>query len=371
VQSGGDIKNVDASADAWGIVTSPNPGSNNNYLYGVSLADSNNVWAVGSYTSGIYRTLAVIWNGTSWNLVSTPNPYVGDNELYGVDARTSSDVWAVGNVSGPGTPQPIILHRGSGLSGWVSATVPFTSGHSIYLRGVSAVSSNLAWAVGFDGYSPIIYKWNGTTWSYDATMPSGLTAQLRAVSAVSSTEAWAVGSTGPGNTGDTFTLHWNGSNWSHISSPHPGTVNNGLSGVKAVSTSLVYAVGYADSGSGAQTLALKWDGSSWTRETSDNPNTTDQLEAVDVGGTQTWAVGESRTGGFRTLTERRDPATGTWNAVTSPNNNSNTHFLHGVAVDPDITGCTGGDIWAVGNYIASSGFQTLIMQYTVTSPCSP
>jgi hypothetical protein len=238
----------------------------------------------------------------------------------------------------------------------------------VYLRGVSAASATQAWAVGFDGFSPLIYKWNGTSWSVD-TLSFDLTAQLRAVSAASSSDVWAVGSTGAGNTGDTVTLHWDGSTWSRISSPNYGTTNNGLSGVKTISTTLAYAVGYYDSGSGPRTLALKWDGTSWSQESSDNPDTTDQLEAVDSGGTQTWAVGESRTSPFRTLTLRRSSSTSTWGAITSPNNNSNNHFLHGVAVDPAITGCQGGDIWAVGDYNTGSGFSTVIMQYTVAAPC--
>jgi hypothetical protein len=365
-QSGAGIKSAQAGTDSWSIVTSPNPSSYNNYLFGVSLADSSNVWAVGSYLDSAYRTLVVKWNGSSWSQETSPHPYAADHELRGVHARTSSDVWAVGNTT-TSFVRPLIYHRDA--SSWTSVSVPWTLGHSMYLRGVSAVSSNLAWAVGFDGSSPLIYKWNGTSWSVD-TVPN-ITAQLRAVSALSSTDAWAVGSTGPGNTGNTVILHWNGTQWSQVTSLSPGTTNNGLSGVKAVSSNLAYAVGYQDSGSGAQTLALKWNGTSWGTDTSANPHTTDYLEAVDVGGTQSWAVGDSRTSPFRTLTERRNPITSTWDAVSSPNNNNNTHFLHGVAVDPDITGCQGGDIWAVGDYDSGSGFDTVIMQYTVTSPCSP
>lgn len=362
---GAGIRKAEAGTDSWSIVTSPNPSSGNNYLFGVSLADASNVWAVGAYQDGLYRTLVVKWNGSSWSQETSPHPYATDHELRGVHARTSSDVWAVGNTT-TSFVRPLIYHRDA--SSWSSVSVPWTAGHSMYLRGVSAISSTLALAVGFDGFSPLIYKWNGTSWAQDTTVPN-ITAQLRAVSALSSTDAWAVGSTGAGNTGNTVILRWNGTSWSQVTSPSPGTVNNGLSGVKVVSSNLAYAVGYQDSGSGARTLALKWNGTSWSTDTSANPHTTDYLEAVDVGGTQSWAVGESRTSPFRTLTERR--TTSGWTAVTSPNNNNNNHFLHGVAVDPDITGCSGGDVWSVGDYDTGSGFDTLIMQYTVSAPCSP
>lgn len=364
---GGGAKTAEAATDAWSIVTSPNPSSGNNYLFGVSLADSTHVWAVGSYLDSLYRTLVTKWNGNSWSQETSPNPLTGSNELYGVHARTTTDVWAVGN-STSGNVRPIILHRTSDATGWVSVTTPSASTDTL-LRGVSAVSSNLAWAVGFAGLTPIIYKWNGTSWSSESISGSP-TGQLRAVSAVSSTLAWAVGSTDVGNSGNTLILKWDGTNWSSVTSPSPGTSNNGLAGVKAISSNEAYAVGYYDSGSGSLTLALKWNGTSWSQETSANPHTTDRLEAVDAGGAQKWAVGESRTSPFRTLTLRRSSSTSTWNTVASPNNNSNNHFLHGVAVDPNAGNCTGGDIWAVGHYNSSgSNFNTLIMQYTVTSPC--
>jgi hypothetical protein len=370
--NGGGIRNAEASVGAWSIVTSPNPGSSNNYLRGVSLADSTHVWAVGSYLDSLYRTLVVKWNGTSWAQETTTNP-VGsvDNELYGVHARTVADVWAVGNSGSPGTPRPIILHRTSDITGWVSLSTPYTAGHSMYLRGVSAVSANLAWAVGFDGTSPLIFKWDGTSWSTDTTVPS-ITAQLRAVSAVNSNLAFAVGSTGVGNTGDTVILKWNGTAWNQESSvPSPGTTNNGLSGVKGVSSNEAYAVGYSDSGSGHETLVLKWDGTDWDEEVSANPDTTDGLEAVDTDGSIRWAVGESRSGGNRTLTLKRNNTTSAWDAVSSPNNNSNNHFLHGITMDPAIGGCDDADMWAVGDYDDGSGFNTLIMQYTYASSCGP
>src|SRR5439155_2016741 len=78
---------------SWGIVPSPNPGSNN-YLYGVVALSANDIWAVGEYidSSGVYRrTLVEHWNGTSWSVVPSPN-----GSLHGVAAVASNDLWAVG-----------------------------------------------------------------------------------------------------------------------------------------------------------------------------------------------------------------------------------------------------------------------------------
>ena len=62
------------------------------------------------------------------------------------------------------------------------------------------------------------------------------------MSALSRTDAWAVGTSfGP----DDLTLHWNGTAWSQVSVPSPGsTANKQLSGVSAVSASDAWAVGY-------------------------------------------------------------------------------------------------------------------------------
>ena len=80
VPGGSGIRTAEAGTDSWSIVTSPNPGTVNNYLYGVSLADASNVWAVGSYSSGGYQTLVVKWNGISWSQEPSPNPYATEKE---------------------------------------------------------------------------------------------------------------------------------------------------------------------------------------------------------------------------------------------------------------------------------------------------
>src|SRR5947209_5437311 len=56
--------------------------------------------------------------------------------------------------------------------------------------------------------------------------------ELKGVSAVGADDVWAVGSYTPENSGSkTFTMHWNGKQWSVVSSPSPGNIANGLTGV--------------------------------------------------------------------------------------------------------------------------------------------
>src|SRR5213078_881071 len=58
----------------WNIVSSPNTGSPNTYLYGVGGVASNDVWAVGAYgTLGVTDWQVIEhWNGTTWSLATGP-----------------------------------------------------------------------------------------------------------------------------------------------------------------------------------------------------------------------------------------------------------------------------------------------------------
>src|SRR5207237_1530645 len=71
----------------WNIVSSPNTGWPNNYLYGVAGVASNDVWAVGTYGTLGTNDWQVIqhWNGTSWSSAATPSLST-PNELSAVTA---------------------------------------------------------------------------------------------------------------------------------------------------------------------------------------------------------------------------------------------------------------------------------------------
>jgi len=83
---------------SWAMVTSPNPGSATNVLYSVAATSATNAWAVGSYAGATTadRTLIEHWNGKTWAIVSSPNPGSNGNNLFGVAATSTSNAWAVG-----------------------------------------------------------------------------------------------------------------------------------------------------------------------------------------------------------------------------------------------------------------------------------
>src|SRR5262249_50041545 len=82
---------------SWAVVSSPNVGTQSNYLYGVAAVSTNDVWAAGSYISdsGI-QTLVEHWDGSIWSVIPSANASMYD-DLRGVAAVSPNDVWAVGD----------------------------------------------------------------------------------------------------------------------------------------------------------------------------------------------------------------------------------------------------------------------------------
>lgn len=304
----------------WSIVPSPNVGSHSNHLYGVAAVSSNDVWAVGdSYIdqrgSG-GRTLIEHWNGTSWNVVPSPNPGNRFSELYAAAAVSANDVWAIGNIISlnPYLDQTLVEHWNGTCWSVVKSANPGVSDNT--LEGITVVSANDIWAVGnfskTNGHNQTLTEhWNGSSWSVVPSPNVGRFPNfLDGVTAVSTDNIWAVGyrAVSPGNIDYTLIEHWNGRSWSVVPSPNPQNAGNYLSGVAAVSSNSIWAVGF-DYGftSNAVTLVEHWNGSSWSVVPSPNRQPpSDSLGAVAaLSAHNIWAIGDHLTPGltFQTLAE--------------------------------------------------------------------
>jgi len=229
------------------------------------------------------------------------------------------------------------------------------------LNGVAVVSQNDVWAVGGRGSNvagqiSLIEHWDGAAWSVvSSPSPSNDINDLLDVAAVAANDVWAVGTYNPSTTGglsQTFVLHWNGSTWTRVDSPSPGTFKNELRSVIALAANDVWAVGYSWSGSErARTLVLRWNGTAWAHVPSPNMGLDSFLSSVsaDAQG-NLWAVGNYTLDALnsRTLAMRWDGTT--WSVVSTPNVPGVQNFLTGVSAAPD------GAAWAVG--------------YTCTGNCS-
>ena len=197
--------------------------------------------------------------------------------------------------------------------------------------------------------------------------PSSRYNALTGVSADSASDAWAVGSYLSNTTGirDTLILHWNGTAWSRVPSPSPGSRFNVLNGVSAAGTRNAWAVGfYRTQAAGARPLVLHWNGTAWSQVTAPASGLPDtELNGVStVSGREAWAVGFAGApamGQFGTLILRWNGTA--WARMTSPDPGPKDSFLQGVSAT------AGGGAWAVGSYALSRTLRTLVLKWSVPS----
>ena len=295
---------------AWHIVPSPNSGASDNFLAGVAAISPGDAWAVGRFFDGSsLRTLAEHWNGSAWAVVPTPNGSLQNSDLTSVAAVAPDDVWAVGSTNTLSTYRPLAIHWNG--SSWT--TVP-TTGSGLFLA-ATAIDTNDVWAVGAtkpEGVT-LTQHWNGSSWTVVSSPNGPGDNQLSGVSAVATNDVWAVGTQAEGTR--TLGERWNGTVWQIVPTPNPEPGNQGnsvLAAVTALSSTDAWAVGLTidfPSGSLEQTLTERWNGSSWTVVPSPSPGTGSAtlVAASSLADHTVWAVGAkhvSATPYDRTLTIR-------------------------------------------------------------------
>ena len=245
---------------------------------------------------------------------------------------------------------------------WRIVKSPNGSLNTSELFGMTALSEEDAWAVGVTFTSPqgspaqaLIEHWNGSQWSIVPSPNPGSDNGLNGLAAISPNDIWAVGSVGQfGTPTKTLIEHWNGSQWSIVPSPNPGLTHN-LFGAVAISKNNVWAGGsYETSGGSFNTLVLHWNGSQWSVVPSPNSGSNNELNNLaDVSANDIWAVGDA--GGAATVIEHWNGSQ--WSIVPSPNVGSNGNVLIGVTVLSER------NIWATGFAINSNNIQQTLIEH--------
>ncbi|MGZ3611346.1 MAG: hypothetical protein ACXVBU_14930 [Ktedonobacteraceae bacterium] len=353
----------------WKIVPSPNRGTGDNELSSVAAVSANDGWAVGYSTNnaGPYQTLIQHWNGTTWNIVSSPNPGTAFNNLYGVAAISARNVWAVGayhSGENGGVPRTLIEHWNG--SRWSVVSSP-NAGDALTwnsLSTVAGVSKNNVWAVGYVrgslGVKTLIEHWNGKVWSIVPSPNVGPSDNLlTGVAAVTAKNVWAVGYyfTDSSHTHSRSLIeHWNGARWSVVPTPNPGSIND-LSGVAVRAADDVWAVGESSSGSNSvQTLIEHWNGKAWSLVPSPHVGFSSGLGSVTaISAHDVWALGQYEDTSLhreQVLIEHWDGKI--WRVVPSPNVANADNYLHGVVRVPATN-----HVWTVGSSRGHSAPYTL------------
>jgi hypothetical protein len=172
--------------------------------------------------------------------------------------------------------------------GFFGARPRLKVGSSSELDGVFCTTSANCWAVGYyvhNGHQlALTLHWNGTKWSQVQAPSPGTDAELFGVRCTSAGNCWAVGDDDNKQAAElSLVLHWNGSRWSQVAAPNPaGTLKddtNGLDDVACASPGDCWADGGYGEGDGSpsETLLnfiLHWNGRAWS-----------QVKAPDPGGT--------------------------------------------------------------------------------------
>jgi len=214
----------------------------------------------------------------------------------------------------------------------------------------------------------LIEHWNGRQWSVvTSPNPGPMYNTLYSVSAVSANDIWAVGVyANDAEVTQTLTMHWDGTSWSVVSSPSPASINNELFSVAAVSANDVWAVGFlstmtANQTAVDQTLIEHWNGSSWNVVKSLNPGlSSDHLSGVAaISANDVWAVGDaSNSSTSQTLAEHWNGSI--WSVVKSSSPGSGDAFTAVATVSAH-------DVWAVGYTSKNSTIQTLAEHWNGTN----
>jgi hypothetical protein len=352
------------------VVSSPNTTSGaDNSLLAVAAVAANDVWAGGGISSSTGQgltdqTLIEHWDGSKWSVVSSPSPGKDHNTIFGMSAVSANDVWAVGYYD-----DSTLVEHWNG-SAWSVVPSPNDSTHNNTLYAVAAVSANDVWAVGIavqdgGGHSPLIEHWDGSKWSIVPGPEVPDKSGLFGVAAVSANDIWAVGNLTSGGKFQTLTIHWDGSKWSVVPSPSPGTVTNNLFAVGAASANDVWAVGtyIGSSGNTPFTIVEHWNGTAWSVVPSPNPSPGNNglNGVVALAPDDVWTVGyyfTNERNGFQALLEHWDGSA--WSVVPGASVNG-TYNLRAI----DAVSAT--DLWAVGQQNTSVN-QTLTEHYTVNCP---
>ncbi|HEX5376365.1 MAG TPA: DUF6531 domain-containing protein [Solirubrobacterales bacterium] len=253
-------------------------------------------WGLFSWGS-TFRAFAAPEGASSW-------------KLRDVSCSSETACTAVGYRYSSATGYKTLVERYDGTSWSIQASAEPSEGNGFRaMSSVSCASSTQCMAVGEAAGKPFTEKWNGTQWT-PVSIPGSAEGFLEDVSCASATSCMAVGHRGwwewMGSSwqSSTLAMSWDGSEWSVLETPEPSEEllvdGANLSAVSCLSASSCVAVGsfftkYGEEGNEEKTLTEVWDGSEWTTRPSTSPDIFSTLAGISCTATsQCTAVGSAR-----------------------------------------------------------------------------
>lgn len=255
--------------------------------------------------------------------------------------------------------QSAVTHAAGSAAG---SAIPQPGGKlGAQLQSVWCTSSSNCWAVGVERRLSEALHWNGQQWTLVSTpSPGTVLTVLESVACTSAGNCWAVGTASNGTVEDptparTVALHWNGHAWSAATTPDP-LASSGLSSVRCTLSASCWAVGSASSDDPSSSEALHWNGDTWSLASTPDPRTGNASlsGAGCISAADCWAVGGY--GGFDDIA-RFNLALHwngqSWAHVLTPDP-AGSHSTDGNALAA-VTCTSATYCWAIGAYTGGSG----------------
>lgn len=264
------------------------------------------------------------------------------------------------------------------------------------MNGVACVSVADCWAVGYYA-SPTLHAkvtealhWNGSAWRLVPTPNPGGTGRggrwsiLNDVACASARNCWAVGSYQALRTAGNVVLHWNGTRWTRVRIPRPGTGEDTLYSVACADARHCFAVGqYAQPSGAVLNQVFRWNGSTWQKQTTPNPGgstgslAANYLTSVQcISAANCWAVGSYAKKLLGPVNEALHWDGKHWQHASTPNpsgsSRASENVLRGVACASASSCVTTGYYYDTGSHMwVNDTLQWQGSHWTTTSAPNP
>ncbi|MDQ3706920.1 MAG: S-layer homology domain-containing protein [Chloroflexota bacterium] len=218
-------------------------------------------------------TAIIAFSVLSLLVLVPPDMAAGDRkDVSGMTGKTPQEQGVSGDQAG----------ASCGVTIW--RTVPSPNVGTLF--DVDDAAPDSIWALGERG----ILRWDGTVWS-EVPWPGSESVTLNAIEAISWNDVWVVGFHKVDNT--TLAIHWDGSQWSTVSTPNAANGRGHLLDVTGSSSNDVWAAGWSAEDECGEELLLHWNGSQWQVASKPSPceGTTIYHKALAPGPGHLWLAG--------------------------------------------------------------------------------
>jgi hypothetical protein len=239
--------------------------------------------AFGLVAATVWLAIAGPATAARWSVQPIAKPPGDSNSLDSVSCATRTACTAVGTTAGRGAVFPgfALAEHWNGTSWSIQhPPKPHSTDLPAFLNAVSCASATACTATGFGSFHAVADSWNGLAWSGQRTARLPTITNLKGVSCVTASDCIAVGwADGP----TALAERWDGVRWSPQQTPKPGhSYRSNLADVSCPTVSACIAVGSTNRAGREVTLAERWDGTSWTTLITPDPGSGRAYELSSV-----------------------------------------------------------------------------------------